>query len=98
MSNKITSPQIDELYDTAIKSGALGGKLLGAGGGGYLLMYCPYNIRHVVAARMEEAGGQLADWNFEFRGSQSWKMDEKRWNYDSIKVDIPEGTYTFRLE
>ncbi len=50
MSSKITNPQIDMLYDEAIKAGALGGKLLGAGGGGYLLMYCPYNVRHKVAA------------------------------------------------
>ena len=46
MSNKISNPQIDELYAEALKAGALGGKLLGAGGGGYLLMYCPYNVRH----------------------------------------------------
>ena len=50
MSSKITNPQIDQLYDEALKAGALGGKLLGAGGGGYLLMYCPYNVRHKVAA------------------------------------------------
>lgn len=71
MSSKITNPQIDMLYDEAIKAGALGGKLLGAGGGGYLLMYCPYNVRHKVAARMEQAGGQLADWNFELRGARA---------------------------
>ena len=34
MSSKITNPQIDQLYDEALKAGALGGKLLGAGGGG----------------------------------------------------------------
>ena len=39
-------------------------------------MYCPYNVRHKVAARMEQAGGQLADWNFELRGAQSWVADE----------------------
>ncbi|MFW9991910.1 MAG: kinase [Candidatus Odinarchaeota archaeon] len=37
LSGKITNPQIDMIYDTAIKAGALGGKLCGAGGGGYLL-------------------------------------------------------------
>lgn len=95
MSSKITNPQVDELYDTAIKAGALGGKLLGAGGGGFLLMYCPYNIKYAVAEQMEKAGGQLMDWNFEFRGSQSWKMDKKRWNYDTVKVSIPEGSYSF---
>lgn len=97
MSSKITNPQIDELYDTAVRAGALGGKLLGAGGGGYLLMYCPYNIKHKVAAKMEAAGGQLADWNFELRGSSGWKTDDLRWNYDKVSVSIPDGTYTFNV-
>lgn len=95
MSSKITNPQIDQLYDEAILAGALGGKLLGAGGGGFLLMYCPYNIRHRVAARMEAAGGQLADWNFELRGAQSWIADEKRWDYSGVKVQMPDKTYRF---
>ena len=97
MSNKITNPRIDELYDEAIKAGALGGKLLGAGGGGYLLMYCPYNVKHKVAERMEKAGGQLADWNFELRGAQAWTMDSNRWDYQDIKVQIPEGQFDFKL-
>lgn len=95
MSSKITNPQIDELYDEALKSGALGGKLLGAGGGGYLLMYCPYNVRHKVAARMEQMGGQLSDWNFELRAAQAWIADEKRWDYASVKVHLANGDYDF---
>ena len=39
LSNLITNSKINEIYDQAIKHGALGGKLLGAGGGGFLLMY-----------------------------------------------------------
>ena len=97
MSSKITNPQIDALYDEAIRAGALGGKLLGAGGGGYLLMYCPYNLKHKVAVRMEELGGQLADWNFELRGAQSWIADENRWNYEDIKVHMPNGEYHFQV-
>lgn len=97
MSSKITNPQIDELYEEALKAGALGGKLLGAGGGGYLLMYCPYNIKHKVAARMEAAGGQLADWNFELRGAQAWASREDRWNYGEVKVQMPDGAYTFQV-
>ena len=73
------------------------GKLLGAGGGGYLLMYCPYNVKHKVAARMEQMGGQMADWNFELRGAQSWIADENRWNYNEVKVHLPNGDYEFNL-
>lgn len=40
MANGITNPLVDETYEIAMKNGALGGKLLGAGGGGFLLFYC----------------------------------------------------------
>lgn len=40
LASGITDPYIDEIYTTAIKNGATGGKLLGAGGGGFLLFYC----------------------------------------------------------
>ena len=95
MSNKITNPQVDALYNEAMCAGALGGKLLGAGGGGYLLMYCPYNVRHKVAERLEAAGGQLTDWNFELRGAQSWISDDMRWDYHQVKVQTTHGEYTF---
>jgi Predicted kinase related to galactokinase and mevalonate kinase len=39
LSSKITSRDIDDMYDTALKNGAVGGKLLGAGGGGFMLFY-----------------------------------------------------------
>lgn len=60
-------------------------------------MYCPYNVRHKVAARMEQVGGQLADWNFELRGAQSWVADESRWQYDQVKVHMPNGEYRFNI-
>ena len=41
MSDKITSPEFDTIYEKAMANGALGGKLIGAGGGGYFLFYCP---------------------------------------------------------
>ena len=97
MSSKITNPQIDMLYDEAKKAGALGGKLLGAGGGGFLLVYCPYNVKHQVARRLEAAGGQLMDWNFELRGAQSWICDEDRWDYRDIQVQMPDKEYTFHV-
>lgn len=41
LASKITNPIIDKYYNIALKNGALGGKLLGAGNGGFLLFYCP---------------------------------------------------------
>lgn len=97
MSSRITTPQIDELYEEALKAGALGGKLLGAGGGGYLLVYCPYNVKHKVVASLEKMGGQMTDWNFELRGAQSWIMNSNRWDYQEVNVQIPEGQFRFSL-
>lgn len=97
MSKQITNPQIDELYEEAKKAGALGGKLLGAGGGGYLLFYCPYNVKHKVAERLERVGGQLTDWNFELRGAQSWIADADRWAYENIKIKLPGRDYHFQI-
>ena len=40
LSDAISNPVIDEYYEQGLKAGALGGKLLGAGGGGFLMFYC----------------------------------------------------------
>lgn len=41
LSDKITTPEMDAMYEAALKHGALGGKLLGAGGGGFVLLFVP---------------------------------------------------------
>ena len=43
LDKSITTSKIDDIYKTAIKKGAMGGKLLGAGGGGFFLFYVPYH-------------------------------------------------------
>jgi D-glycero-alpha-D-manno-heptose-7-phosphate kinase len=50
LSDKISDPYIDEVYETARKNGALGGKVVGAGGGGFLLLYCPKDKSKMVSA------------------------------------------------
>ena len=52
--SKVSSPQIDSIYEKAIKAGALGGKLLGAGGGGFLLFYVPMNKQDSVRQAMKD--------------------------------------------
>lgn len=54
-------------------------------------------MRHKVAARMEQMGGQLTDWNFELRGAQSWVADDDRWQYNQVKVHMPNGEYRFDI-
>jgi len=53
LAQGITNDHIDEMYETACRAGALGGKLLGAGGGGYLLFYVPKNKREYVSNAMK---------------------------------------------
>ena len=76
-STKITDPNIDELYDIARQNGALGGKLLGAGGGGYLLLLCEFDKRHILAQKLEEHGGKVVNFAFEFNGLQTWEVSAK---------------------
>lgn len=73
-SDKVTSPKIDELYAAAIKNGALGGKLLGAGGGGYLLLLCEFDKRHKVADKLSQLGGQIEQFAFDYKGLQTWEV------------------------
>jgi len=48
LAEKINNPRIEEIYQTALKDGALGGKISGAGGGGFLLLYCPFERQNRV--------------------------------------------------
>jgi len=54
LSNKISNSDIDSMYDKAVKSGALGGKLLGAGGGGFMLLFVPPERRPEVQAALKD--------------------------------------------
>jgi D-glycero-alpha-D-manno-heptose-7-phosphate kinase len=73
MSPRISTPELDEIYEAALKAGAAGGKVTGAGGGGYMLFYCPNETRHAVARRLGEIGCTVADFSFEPRGLQTWR-------------------------
>ena len=63
-SAKMSSPEIDRWYDEARTAGALGGKLMGAGGGGFLMFYTPPGARDAVRERMGALG--LRDMGFRF--------------------------------
>ena len=73
-SKYITTPEIDKLYALARENGAIGGKLLGAGGGGYLLLFCEFDKKHIVAKKLMEHGAQPIDFNFEWKGLQTWSV------------------------
>jgi len=65
---KISNGSIDELYSMAIKAGALGGKLLGAGGGGFLLFYCEKEKQEALKKAMEQL--MIVPFSFENEGAQ----------------------------
>lgn len=74
LSRKISSDRIDNLYQVARRHGALGGKILGAGGGGYLLVYVPFSKKHHVARVLTEAGGEVVPFSFTEGGLSVWSV------------------------
>jgi D-glycero-alpha-D-manno-heptose-7-phosphate kinase len=72
MSPLITNPRIDELYDLALSKGALGGKITGAGGGGYILLYCDFTKKHRVIEALQFAGADIIEFTFSQRGMMTW--------------------------
>ena len=73
LASGITNPGIDTMYEAAIRAGAIGGKVLGAGGGGYLLLSCPATRRHAVSRACEAEGGSPVPFLFEATGLRTWR-------------------------
>lgn len=76
LAGRISNPKIDEIYDIALQNGAIGGKLLGAGGGGFLLFYCPENKQAQLEKRL---GLERFDFRFEHDGSSVIYIGDKYW-------------------
>lgn len=76
LAGGITRPEIDAAYDMALKNGAIGGKLLGAGGGGFLLFYCE---KYKQKKLEENLGLKRFDFSFEHDGTSVIYIGEKYW-------------------
>jgi len=72
LDESVTNYTVEELFQIAYRNGAIGGKALGAGGGGCLLFYCELNKEHKVKKALMDQGMQIIDFNFEFKGLQTW--------------------------
>ena len=72
LSPLITNSRVDELYDLAVRKGALGGKLTGAGGGGYILLFCDFTKKHRVIEALELAGASVTEFTFCGKGMMTW--------------------------
>jgi D-glycero-alpha-D-manno-heptose-7-phosphate kinase len=76
MSPRIATPFIEEAYAAARAAGALGGKVTGAGGGGYMLLYCLFDRKHRVAEALTKLGGTVTEFSFVSRGLETWSVTE----------------------
>jgi D-glycero-alpha-D-manno-heptose-7-phosphate kinase len=70
VSDKMSDARIDAWYELARKHGALGGKLMGAGGGGFFLFCCENGTRRALRAALEAAGLRYMDFRFDWDGSK----------------------------
>ena len=74
MAEGITNPVIDEIYEEAKKAGATGGKISGAGGGGFMMFYCPKNTRYKVIEVLQKFGGEFRRFQFTKYGLETWRV------------------------
>jgi D-glycero-alpha-D-manno-heptose-7-phosphate kinase len=58
----------------AMANGAMGGKVTGAGGGGYIVFYCEFSRKHRLAEALERAGAMVSEFSFESRGLSTWRI------------------------
>jgi D-glycero-alpha-D-manno-heptose-7-phosphate kinase len=71
ISSRISTPRIDQLYSLALEQGALGGKITGAGGGGFLLLYCERPSQPALREAMKSEGVPEMTFAFDMQGAQA---------------------------
>jgi len=74
MAHSITNELIDSIYNKAIANGATGGKISGAGGGGFMFFYCPAVTKIKVARAIEQLGGRVQPFKFTQQGLVTWTI------------------------
>jgi D-glycero-alpha-D-manno-heptose-7-phosphate kinase len=74
MAEGISNPFMEEIYETAKKAGASGGKISGAGGGGFMIFYCPGTTKYKVIKSLERFGGYQRNYQFVEHGLKTWTI------------------------
>ncbi|MGD0114453.1 MAG: GHMP kinase [Dehalococcoidia bacterium] len=87
LAGGVTNARIDSVYERAIAQGAIGGKVTGAGGGGFLLIYCEPDRRAAVCAEMERLGLYRMDFQFDMGGAKVLVNSVSHGQY----ADLPTG-------
>lgn len=72
MAEGISNPMIDETYEQAKKAGAIGGKITGVGGGGFMFFLCEPSKRHALQEVLRQQDCQVINFNFVEEGARAW--------------------------
>jgi D-glycero-alpha-D-manno-heptose-7-phosphate kinase len=93
LSSKISNDRINEMYETALRNGATGGKITGAGGGGFLLLFCQPSCQQNLRQALAAMGAQETGFEFDFHGAEVVANDPfidgdenggTRWTFASV--------------
>jgi len=74
MAEGINNQLIDNIYAAAKTAGATGGKISGAGGGGFMIFYCPGTTKHKVIRQLAKFGGVVRNYQFTKHGLKTWSV------------------------
>lgn len=74
MAEGISNSFMEEIYETAKAAGATGGKISGAGGGGFMIFYCPGNTKYNVIKQLDRFGGHHKNYSFVQHGLETWTI------------------------
>lgn len=73
-TQSVSNQRVDDIYETAMGHGAIGGKISGAGGGGFMFFICEYDRKHLVADELAKLGVEMVPFNFDKYGLQTWRF------------------------
>jgi D-glycero-alpha-D-manno-heptose-7-phosphate kinase len=76
LASSVSNPQLDAIYEDALKAGALSGKISGAGGGGFFMFFIPPHKRMALVRQLQKHEGQVINFHFTAIGSQSWVQNK----------------------
>ncbi len=74
MAEGISNAGIEKIYNAAMNAGATGGKISGAGGGGFMIFYAPYNSKFKVIEALNKLGGRVMKYSFTQNGLTTWTI------------------------
>ena len=74
MADGISNASIDAIYEAALQSGATGGKISGAGGGGFMIFYAPYIHKYELIRKLSSLGGTVMNYNLTTEGLTTWTI------------------------